>query len=83
MTEEEFKAALALDGLRVRVIFRPGTPDMFIARIVRPILPNDTDEGPFRYDGMERTVLEVVSNESINTALNLLIQLYLEGGHKL
>ena len=79
MTEEEFKAVLAVDGLRARVIFRPGTPDVYIARVVQPI----TGEGPFRFSGMERTVLEIVSDESINTALNMLISAYSEGGHKL
>lgn len=83
MTEEEFKAMLAVDGLRARVIFRPGTPDVYIARVVQPIHPDDVNEGPYRYEGMTRTILEVSSEESINAALNLLIDAYLQGGHKL
>lgn len=86
MTKEEFNAMLAVDGYVCYTLVRIGfasADDTYIARIVQPIQPNDVSEGPYRYEGMARTVLEVSSDVSSEDAVCLLIQLYSEGGHKL
>lgn len=85
MTEEEFKAVLAVEGRELRLLVRSGfatADNYYVARIVQPILPGDTQEGPYRYAGMERTIFEIASDSSQQHALDMLIKAYSEGRYR-
>lgn len=82
MTKEEFEAMLAVDGWEYYESIQFGPTDthyLYTARVVEPILADDTSQGPYRLPGMMRTVLETQSVTSCDDALKKLIQLYSEG----
>lgn len=85
MTEEEFKAVLAVEGRELFVSVQGGfasAPDQYVARVVEPIREDDTSVGPYRYPGMSRTVLEITSDVDIKTAKSLLISIYTSGSYR-
>lgn len=83
MTNEEFEAMLAVDGYEVYTSVQYGfgsvDENVYLARVVAPVLPTDTSQGPYRNPGMTRTVLEATSVTSCDDAMAKLIQLYSGG----
>lgn len=82
MTDEEFKAVLAVEGRELRQFTVAGfatADNAYIARVVQPVLPDDVNEGPYRYPGMEKTILEIGSDVSPDAALQLLKEVYVNG----
>ena len=84
MTNEEFEAVLAVEGRELRKLIRAGfamAENTYIVRVVEPVKPDDVDEGPYRYEGMERTILEISSDVDHDTALGILKGVYVNGNY--
>lgn len=84
MTDEEFEAFLAVEGRQLRKLILASfadAPNTYLVRVVEPVREDDVSVGPYRYPGMEKTILEIGSDESHDAALTILKGVYVNGNH--
>lgn len=79
MNEAEFRGVLALHGWELKQL--SGIQGICVGRIVQPVLADDVSQGPYRYDGMSKTIFEIGAPRW-EDAVQALITLYQSGSIK-